>query len=773
MDVKSLVAQTEHFSVLYIEDDIEVQQDTKSIFENLFLTIDTANDGLEGLQKYSDFFQKRRSYYDLVISDITMPNMDGILMSKKILEINKQQPILILSAYNDSDKLVKLIDLGVSNFLHKPIETQTLFRTLQKISLEILEYQRFEKNIDKIKSLNDEYNSIISHYDKFVIATRTDLEGKFVDISKAYEDISGYKKEELLGQNASILRHKDMGDTFYNEMWETIQAGEIWSGEIKNIKKNGEVYWISSIISPYINKNEQVIGYNAISEDITRKKKIETLNTKIQIQTEQLQHSNEKLYELLNNTEQGFLSCDKEMKVEKDYSRQCTKIIGKEFLENQPISVLLFKKDIEKKELFEFGYNLLINEEDPFKQKEIFTLMPKEHTLKKKQIRIEYKYLSNQRIMLILTDITREKQLKEKLNHERELHRMIIAVMSQNNQFWETKDEFIHFIQQLKQIHIHEGFIEKELSGILRQLHTFKGLFSQKELIHTPKKIHKLELAILKLLQKESIKLSKVEKTLKKNKLEQSINKDIEMIIDVVGESFLQQSHYRKVHMEFIDELVEDVKSMLQEDKFSSNSIQTVLQKIEKLKENSLFDILNSHGKQALKVASIFEKRLNPVEVSCNKYIRIEEQLLSFFKSLVHIFRNAVIHGIEDPAIRASLNKKPHGFIQVIVREKTEHYVIKICDDGSGLDLEAIKSKALQLGYDVNNLNALSKSQVINLIFNDNLSTYCEINEYAGRGVGLSAVYEELKKVNGRYKIKSKPNQGLTWIFTIPKSLKG
>ncbi len=770
MDVKNLVNKTKSFCVLYIEDDKDVQEDTKAIFANLFNIIDTADDGVEGLQKYNDFYQQRRCFYDLVISDITMPNMDGIQMSQKILQINKQQAILVLSAYNDSDKLVQLIELGISNFIHKPIEMQTLFKTLQKICHDILEYQSFKKNIDKIKDLNDEYNTIIKNYDNFVIATRTDLEGNFVDISTAYENISGYKKEELIGQNATILRHKEMSDTFYKDMWQTIQAGEIWSGEIKNRRKNGESYWISSIISPYIDKSERVIGYNAISEDITRKKKIEALNVEIQQQQQALQQSNEKLYELLNNTEQGFLSCNINMQIEPDYSLQCTKILEEVDLKEKNIATLLFNNDITKKETFKFGFNLIVNEEDCYKQEEFFSLMPKEHFLNEKYIKIEYKMLSNSRIMLILTDTTNQKKLKNKLVKERELHRMIIAVISDSNQFWETKAEFHTFLSHLHTLIQNTTSLEKKVPNILRKLHTFKGLFSQKELIHTPQAIHALEESILTLLQKEPINVKILKNILEENSLANSLSLDISMITNILGTSFLQQSTYRKVNLDFIEHIENRLDLMINQKEIHPNEMLILLEEIRQLKKNSLLDLLTSHAKQTEKVALLFSKKIYPISIICDKNIRIDKTILPFIKSLVHIFRNAVIHGIETPEIRKDIQKDVMGKIDCIVKEKKRFLSIKICDDGIGLNSTLIKQKALELGFEQSYIEKLPQEKVFQLILKDHFSTYMEVNEYAGRGVGLSAMYEDLMKIQGQFKIKSKPHKGLTWIFLIPKT---
>lgn len=114
--------------------------------------------------------------------------------------------------------------------------------------------------------------------DKNVISSTTDLDGKIIQVSEAFCQISGYSKNELLGQNHNIVRHKDMLEATYKELWETIQTGNVWEGEIKNMNKNGSTYWIDATISPVKNEQGETINYAAINHDITDKKRIEELS---------------------------------------------------------------------------------------------------------------------------------------------------------------------------------------------------------------------------------------------------------------------------------------------------------------------------------------------------------------------------------------------------------------------------------------------------------------------------------------------------------------
>lgn len=137
---------------------------------------------------------------------------------------------------------------------------------------------------------------LLKVYDSNIIATKTDLKGVITYSSKAFENISGYTQKELIGKDHNIVRHEDTPKELFKELWETIKSGNSWEGEIKNKKKNGEVYWVKAYIEPEY-KDNKIIGYSAIRIDITDKKKLEELNqtleSKIALRTQEIK---QKLY---------------------------------------------------------------------------------------------------------------------------------------------------------------------------------------------------------------------------------------------------------------------------------------------------------------------------------------------------------------------------------------------------------------------------------------------------------------------------------------------
>ncbi|KUO60682.1 hypothetical protein APF79_02615 [bacterium BRH_c32] len=102
----------------------------------------------------------------------------------------------------------------------------------------------------------------------------TDADGNVIYTNPFFTTISGYSFEEIFGKNLRLLKSGNQSNSFYKELWDTILSGKDWNGEIQNKRKNGELYWVRSSISPIINKDGKITNFVAINEDITEKKKM-------------------------------------------------------------------------------------------------------------------------------------------------------------------------------------------------------------------------------------------------------------------------------------------------------------------------------------------------------------------------------------------------------------------------------------------------------------------------------------------------------------------
>ena len=122
---------------------------------------------------------------------------------------------------------------------------------------------------------------LLDIYDKNVIFSRTDLRGIITHASSAFCKISGYTKDELLGQPHNIVRHPDVPKSTFKKIWDSLKAEKKITVEIKNLKKDGSYYWVIADFEPEYDDLGNHIGYFAVREDITANKEIEEIQKEI------------------------------------------------------------------------------------------------------------------------------------------------------------------------------------------------------------------------------------------------------------------------------------------------------------------------------------------------------------------------------------------------------------------------------------------------------------------------------------------------------------
>ena len=166
----------------------------------------------------------------------------------------------------------------------------------------ILLKRESQLNTEK-EELSEDLKDLSTYFDRYVIASKTDLNGKIIYASDRFCKISGYKPEELIGKTHSIVRHPDTPKEIYTKMWERIRQDKTWAGELKNRKKNGGFYWVKAIVMPLYNHQGEKIGYTSIRHDITDKKKIEELNKNLEKRvSEEVKKNREKEKQMLHQS---------------------------------------------------------------------------------------------------------------------------------------------------------------------------------------------------------------------------------------------------------------------------------------------------------------------------------------------------------------------------------------------------------------------------------------------------------------------------------------
>jgi len=128
--------------------------------------------------------------------------------------------------------------------------------------------------LSRVNENKDNFSQLLNEY---IILSTADLNGTIKTVSNAFCEISGYQKDDLIGQNHNIIKHPNTPKSKFIDLWKTIESGNIWTGELQNLNKKDDVYWLKTMISPSYNHLGQIEGYISISHDITEKKKLEKI----------------------------------------------------------------------------------------------------------------------------------------------------------------------------------------------------------------------------------------------------------------------------------------------------------------------------------------------------------------------------------------------------------------------------------------------------------------------------------------------------------------
>jgi len=264
MDLKNTMKYTKDLSILYVEDDEDAIEHLSSVLETLFLTVDKAYDGNHGLESYNNYYSTYNKYYDLVLTDIEMPRKNGIELSEIILDINPNQNIIVISAYNEKERLQQLLTMGITNFLHKPVESRNFFDTFKKCSKLICQQNKLKEELHSSQEVNHNLEVLLDIVNQVSIISKTNLQGTITFVNDLFCQTTGYTQEELLGQKHNILRHPDMPNTIFKHIWQDIKIGKVWKGKLKNKTKEGESFTINANIFPIVDSNKKIVEYVSI-----------------------------------------------------------------------------------------------------------------------------------------------------------------------------------------------------------------------------------------------------------------------------------------------------------------------------------------------------------------------------------------------------------------------------------------------------------------------------------------------------------------------------
>ena len=236
-----------------------------------------------------------------------------------------------------------------------------------------------------------------------------------------------------------------------------------------------------------------------------------------------------------------------------------------------------------------------------------------------------------------------------------------------------------------------------------------------------------------------------------------------------------QLSALTDLHSEKITNLIKEMGNLFKQLQESGAKLNSTTNEVETMVKNMrvlpLSTIFQLFPRMVHNIAKEKNKKIefviNGSDVTADKNI-IEELKIP----LMHIIRNSIDHGIEDVNTRRLMGKNPIGRIEINASYKDNKVIVDVKDDGRGLDVEKIKSKAIEKKLlTPEEINVINEDELINLIFYPGFSTEDFVTELSGRGLGLDIVNNKINQLQGRIDVYSQINQGTVVRITLPAAI--
>lgn len=368
------------------------------------------------------------------------------------------------------------------------------------------------------------------------------------------------------------------------------------------------------------------------------------------------------------------------------------------------------------------------------------------------------------KIICIAKDCTEEQRLRTELENDSANKEMISAITKH-------PDEFENFLKHIfEKIEFHVAYLETPYKEILdrlyltqvkRDLHTLKGGASTFYLLKIVTKIHQIEEFVQSFDTNEFLE----------DRI--GLQEQLKGFLDEVREFIAQNDYLLSENSKAGEETIRLTKKSIMEFK---DNIATTLGRKSSLYEKFveifyLSNITKSMQKFHLTIQQVskkYEKKVT-LHISQTNILVYLPAYNNFIDSLVHVFSNAVAHGIEDPKTRLLNNKSETGHIEVTAQYFENNINLTIKDDGQGINLEKVWAKAVSKNLvNENEFHHYDKDRLYKLLFLADFSTVETVNEVAGRGIGLNAVADEIARLGGEISVSSVPQEGTVFNFKLP-----
>lgn len=791
--------------ILIIEDEEMIREMIFQFLSNEGYEIVIAENGKQGLEVY----QKEQP--SVILLDLAMPVMDGLEFLDNLSPIDRRShSIIVMTGHGGDEQMEQCYLQGIHSFLRKPVNLIELSGQIRH-SFDLLEMA------DETKRLNRQMTTLLHNLPDLVL--ECDPEYKLTYISDNVEQILGYKTEDLLGKQLEELLKEEDRQQFGIKVKEYLSQVEtdIAVISLSFLDKMGKSVPMQLTIKQTIDEQcgkKTVTGIGRETRLLTSLEKgIEKIVQNLEVRIDR-----DLRIVYIDESAQRYFPADF------DTVRELSDFSGYVY---NPSLIPIIEFAFKQKEDLPFPIEVkLIDRENTERHFNIqFKFEKKSHLLRGYLTPLE----AEERIVLIQENMReQEKRLKSSISMDEsmkqsilkdswnlsleiiELSRLIepyafpldgLFNMDEYGQFIRNKNLFELFENmRLLSNKIHglkgtTGFLISESKQLCHQMEELIRPTAEKRLV--------LTVNIQRLLKETIFKVQEMLEEYQKEETEYSIETISEQIdkelrwanefMDIQGEALhkllnervhddgrlrkRKTENYLSVSQAGYEQLAQQVKSMFY-------MFSRIISEEHLIQAGNLYnEFLDTH--QKIKKIPLdltrYERLIPSIAKQYSKEARFQfddhnvradrEFWNALHEILNHSLKNAVIHGIESPKERKNAKKNENGTVRVELREDALNIFISISDDGRGMNPELIRKKAIDSGViSKDDVEKMTTEETLELIFLQGVSTVDQVDDNAGRGVGMNAVQEAMRQFQGTVKIHSKPGEGTQWDFRFPKS---
>lgn len=495
-----------------------------------------------------------------------------------------------------------------------------------------------------------------------------------------------------------------------------------------------------------------------------------TLETRIEERTREIST-------LLDNMDEGLFSIDATGLIQPGQSRATKAMIGEVGGDVNFIDMLT--EDEKARKLTKDTFEMLMTSAFPLDWNDMVENLPHEFQLESQPEPGRYLHAGFrpvhdaggekiERVLVILTDITREKSLQKDIDQNRALQNMVLQIIQNRESFELFYEDGLKMLEQSQESARGMDTAKREtVDELFRVMHTIKGTSGIFGLGAVSEAAHEIEDQLRDLGERRDEPLSEAERSSLVEEIDQLENlllQQRESFLDMIGETDSEAEVTYPVTDRKVESIMKKVGDILPAGELAK--IMPILETVKHIPTTRLArkykNLITEQGRALGKKVEFAMEDPDQTEITSDFFKRIDPTLL-------HIFRNSLDHGMEESQEREAVGKTPMGTIKLKLRYQDNGLLAQVIDDGRGIDVEVIRKLAVEKG--MVNLEAASKmtaEEVLEMLFEPRFSTKKTVTDLSGRGVGLDVVKTDVQQMGGKMKLTTQKGSGTTFELFFP-----